>query len=738
MTRPSLLMVAAPFGLGPAAKAWLLATKLAASHDVTICVNGDAARFLRRSLPESIAVVDARFEAAFPDRATLDRFDGFISINQVLALWRLAKLGLTHRAILVDSLAAWRRDIEGIPVPPGLLAHFVQDYPTATGPISADLAPGVEAVAPIVWDGPVEPPPGTDGAILLHMGGMAGGLGAEDRAIDAVGRFTSQVVSACRAWGRPLALLGNAHAIAAAQAGSDAILLPEASPAQAGSAVAAAEVLVTTPGIGTVFEALHHRTPIVLLPPANSSQAYHYLVLTELGVTGTLSDHTRNSMAAMLATRHRESHRDALIAGIASGAPGILSGLAPALGRYLDPHGMADRSATANNGKSIIAGLASRQAADAIVDALGTPGSGYAPQSPAQAAGDTAGSRTRALASFVGQLPKVELHLHLEGALPPDFVLHLARRNGIPLPFKRAADFFQPQPFADFGAFARRLLFVSGCLRTPIDFEEAVSVLGHELARTHVRHAEVMWTPQLYLNRGIPLGEILNAMNRGRKAVGQNEGIGLRWIVDLVRSYPQPARRIAQWACSPAVRAAGVVAIGLGGPEEGYPAAQFADCFALARSAGLGSNPHAGENAGAGSVSEVLDLLSPDRIAHGVRATEDPAVMARIGRERVVLDVCPTSNVLMGVRPDYASLRLPDLINAGCRITINTDDPVLFGTDLNREYLAAMEHGGLDPASIGQCIANAVDAARLPDDVRERLRSNVMPTVHDLVANYAG
>lgn len=737
MNRPAILMVAAPFGLGPAAKAWLLATRLNAGHDVTICVNGDAAGFLRRSLPESITVIDARFEAAFPDRASLDRFDAFVSVNQVLALWRLARLGLTHRAILVDSLAAWRRDVEGIPVPPGLLANLVQDYPTPEGPISTQLDSGVGAVAPIVWDGAILPPPGSQGAILLHMGGMFGGLGSDDKAIDAIGRFTADAVRACRASGQPLALLGNAHAIAAADRGEGIMQLPEASPAEAGSAIAAASVLVTTPGIGTVFEAMHHGTPVILLPPTNSSQAYHYLVLTELGIPGTLSNHTRASLAAMLSGMHRESHRDTLIAAIGTGGQSLLRGLPAALDACLDAGATARRSAIIGTGRSIMSGLAPRPAAEAIAEALGAPGAALQPRVSAQVARDPAVGRSQLLASFVGQLPKVELHLHLEGALPADFVLFLARRNRIPLPFKRAADFFRAEPFADFGAFARRLLFVSQCLRTPSDFEEAVIALGDELARTQVRYAEVMWTPQLYLNRGIPLGEIVNAMNRGRKVVGQREGIGLRWIVDLVRSYPQPARQIAQWACSPAVQAAGVVAIGLGGPEEGFAAAPFADCFEMARRAGLGSNPHAGENAGAASVAEALELLAPDRIAHGVRVIEDPAVMAQVGRQGVVLDICPTSNVMMGVRPDYASLRLPELVAAGCRITINTDDPVLFGTDLNREYLAAMEHGGLDPAAIGQCIGNAVDAARLAPELRARLRAEIMPKVNELVISIA-
>jgi len=337
------------------------------------------------------------------------------------------------------------------------------------------------------------------------------------------------------------------------------------------------------------------------------------------------------------------------------------------------------------------------------------------------------------LEKFIASLPKVELHLHLEGALPPQFIVELARRNKIAIPSANLQAFLLESSFPNFRAFANRFLFNAHCLRTERDFSDSVLALGAFLSKSNVRFAEVMWTPQLYLNRNIPLDKLLAALNHGRDIVRVKYGIELRWIVDLVRNYPGDAFKIAEWASRPEVKAAGVVALGLGGQEEGHPAAPFKEIFAKARAIGIGANPHAGETVGPSSITETLNHLQPDRIAHGIRATEDTALLDRLSKERIILDICPSSNVQLGVRPDYAALKLTQLRDAGCRITINTDDPALFATSLNREYLLAVSQCGLSASDLAACIVTAVEAARLPDSAKADLYTAIVPEVTRLL-----
>ncbi len=322
--------------------------------------------------------------------------------------------------------------------------------------------------------------------------------------------------------------------------------------------------------------------------------------------------------------------------------------------------------------------------------------------------------RARHGAAYFKALPKVELHLHLEGALTPRVLLKLAERNRLRLPFSRPEDFARFYQYGSFKDFANALLLGVACLRKPEDFFDAVQELGRGLESENIRYAEVTWTPQFYLNRGYPLDVLLEAMNAARHELRQRSGIQLQWIPDLVRSFPQPAKLVATWASSKAAREAGVVALGLGGPEDGHPARVFESVFALARSAGLPANPHAGEGAGPSSMWETIRSLRPIRIGHGVRACEDKALISYLALERIPLEISITSNVRLGIFPDYESHPVKDLIRAGCVVTLNTDDPVLFGTSLSEEYLLAVTRCGLELADIHNSILVAIQSSYLP------------------------
>jgi adenosine deaminase len=223
------------------------------------------------------------------------------------------------------------------------------------------------------------------------------------------------------------------------------------------------------------------------------------------------------------------------------------------------------------------------------------------------------------LTSHILAMPKAELHIHLEGSVGPETLLTLAENNKLRLPFASVEAVKQLYTYRDFAQFAQTLLLGVKCMRREEDFVLVVERLGAELARQNIRYAEVIWTPQFYLGRPYPLSAVLAALNAGRARVRQQWGVEMRWVPDLVRSVPAPMQVIGRWVSSDEAIAGGTVALGLGGPETGYPAERFEEPFRWARDAGLFANPHAGENAGPSSVRAALEVLKATRIGHGVR-----------------------------------------------------------------------------------------------------------------------
>ncbi len=322
---------------------------------------------------------------------------------------------------------------------------------------------------------------------------------------------------------------------------------------------------------------------------------------------------------------------------------------------------------------------------------------------------------------YIQTLPKVELHLHLEGTLSPNLILNLADRNRLRLPFQDVDGFEKLYRYNSFKDFSNALLLGVSCLRKPEDFSDAVKNLGEALIKENVRYAEVTWTPQFYLNRGFPLHILLEAMNTARKELEQRNGLQLRWIPDIVRSRPQHATEIANWASSQASRDAGIVALGLGGPEKGNPAAQFMKPFARARNAGLPANPHAGEGAGAESVWDTINSLKPLRLGHGVRSLEDSQLVNYLIQHKIPLEVCITSNIRLGIFSNYETHPVNDLIRAGCSVILNTDDPVLFNTSLSQEYILGITRCGLSINDIEKSILTGIKSSYLDENNKSQL-----------------
>jgi aminodeoxyfutalosine deaminase len=329
--------------------------------------------------------------------------------------------------------------------------------------------------------------------------------------------------------------------------------------------------------------------------------------------------------------------------------------------------------------------------------------------------------------NFIAALPKAELHVHHVGSASPDTVARLAARHlDSPVPTEPGAlaEYFT---FTDFAHFIEVYLSVVDLLRTPEDIWTLTHEVGRDLAAQNVRYAELTMTPHTSIERGIPAEAYVAAIEDARRAVERDFGVVLQWIFDIPGEAGLPAADVTLDTAL-RLRPDALVGFGLGGPEVGVPRPQFASHFDRARAAGLHSVPHAGESTGPQSIWDSIDLLGAERIGHGIAAAQDPALMERLVADGIALEVCPTSNVRTRSVPSLEEHPLSTLVEAGVTVTINSDDPPMFGTTLNNEYEVAARLLGLDEAGVTALALAAVDASFAPDDVKARLRAEIAST----------
>ena len=336
------------------------------------------------------------------------------------------------------------------------------------------------------------------------------------------------------------------------------------------------------------------------------------------------------------------------------------------------------------------------------------------------------------LFEFARRMPKAELHVHLEGSIRPATVLQLAQRNGIQLPAEDEAGLKKFYQFRDFDHFIQVYFFVTGCLRTPDDYRLIAYEFGADCARQNIRYAEATFTFETNLRlNGLQWETILEGLNAGRAQAREEYGVDWRWIFDINRNQPgQQEERILKIAL--ASRQAGCVALGLGGSEADYPGELFVEVFNRAHREGLPCVPHAGETGGAASVRQALENLHAQRIEHGVRAIEDPALVQLLAERGTPLDVCPTSNIFLGIYPDFEAHPLRSLWDAGVMLTVNSDDPPMFNTNLNQEYQILIEHFGFQVDELEQISLNSLRASLLPGAEKERLIKEFQQEFKDL------
>lgn len=321
---------------------------------------------------------------------------------------------------------------------------------------------------------------------------------------------------------------------------------------------------------------------------------------------------------------------------------------------------------------------------------------------------------------WLRRLPKVELHVHLEGSIRPQTLRELAEKNRVDLPGGVEAVY----RFADFQGFLEAYMRCAACLCEQEDFRRVTYELLCDEAAQGIRYCEVFLSSMQHLRRDFDFECIMQGIRSGYEAARAEYGIRMGVIFDHGRQFGVEAgRRVLELAL--ATRSYGVIGLSIGGDEKEGPPEAFAEIFAQARAAGLHLTAHAGEVCGPESIWGAIRSLGVRRIGHGIRAVEDPELMRYLRRERIFLDICPTSNLRTGAVSSLKEHPVRRLFDAGIPITLSSDDPALFQTSLLQEYLLLVEHLGFTQEEIRQIALNGVRASFLPAGEKTTLEKEI-------------
>lgn len=323
-----------------------------------------------------------------------------------------------------------------------------------------------------------------------------------------------------------------------------------------------------------------------------------------------------------------------------------------------------------------------------------------------------------AMETLIRQMPKTELHLHIEGSLEPELMFAIAQRNGIKLRFKnveevRAAyDFHNLQSFLD--------IYYEGAqaLLHERDFYDLTRAYLDKMAGENVRHVEIFFDPQTHTDRGVAFETVIQGIHRALVDAQTAYGISFRLILCFLRHLSEAeamrtleqALPFKQW----------ITAVGLDSSEVGHPPEKFKSVFDRARNEGMLTVAHAGEEGPPEYIWQALDLLKVSRIDHGVRCLEDPRLVERLKKEHIPLTVCPLSNIKLRVFDEMAKHNLKELLDQGLCVTVNSDDPAYFGGYVTENYLAAQRALNLSVEQVIQLAKNSFEASFLPADVKQK------------------
>lgn len=332
---------------------------------------------------------------------------------------------------------------------------------------------------------------------------------------------------------------------------------------------------------------------------------------------------------------------------------------------------------------------------------------------------DTAGELIAEERDWFDRVPKVELHIHLEGSIPLPALWELVGKYGRRAEVGSMAALEERFRFRDFPHFIETWMWKNEFLRELEDFTFIAEAVARDLRAQNVRYAEMFFSAPDFASQGLhDVGGITAAVRAGLDRVGD---ITINLVADLVRDYG-PERGARALDALAEVQGLGVIGIGIGGSEHGFPPEPFAPVYERARELGFRTSAHAGEAAGAASIWGAIRSLHVDRIGHGTRAQEDARLVEHLAAQRVPLEMCPLSNVRTAVVPDLESHPIRGYFDKGLLVTVNTDDPAMFQTALAHEYRELARVHGFTHAEIRTLIDNAVEASWLPAEDKLALR----------------
>lgn len=328
---------------------------------------------------------------------------------------------------------------------------------------------------------------------------------------------------------------------------------------------------------------------------------------------------------------------------------------------------------------------------------------------------------------FVCSLPKAELHVHIEGTLEPEMMFELARRNGVALPWKSVEETRAAYAFTDLQSFLDLYYAGAAALIHERDFFELALAYFERAHADGVVHAELFFDPQTHTARGVAFATVVDGLERACAEAQVRWGISSRLILCFLRHLSEDEGFATLEQALPQL--ARIHGVGLDSSERGHPPAKFARLFARCRELGLHIVAHAGEEGPPAYIVDALDVLKVERIDHGVRCAEDPALVERLAREQVALTVCPLSNVKLCVFPDLAQHNLKRLLEAGLKVTINSDDPAYFGGYIARNFIDTARALGLSRTQLKRIARNSLEASFVPESLRTPwlLRLDAMP-----------
>ncbi|WP_020146650.1 adenosine deaminase [Thioalkalivibrio sp. ALJ15] len=323
----------------------------------------------------------------------------------------------------------------------------------------------------------------------------------------------------------------------------------------------------------------------------------------------------------------------------------------------------------------------------------------------------------------IARLPKVELHLHIEGALEPELLFRLAERNNVELPYASIDEVRAAYQFQDLQSFLD-IYYAGACvLLTEQDFYDLTWAYLQRCQQDHVRHTEIFFDPQTHTERGVAFATVINGITRALDDGKRELEISSRLILCFLRHLSAEAAMETFEAAQPYRDR--IAAFGLDSAEQGNPPEKFRAVFDRVRDAGFRVVAHAGEEGPPEYIHQALDLLQVDRIDHGVQAEQDPALLQRLAKEQIPLTVCPLSNIKLCVFDQLEDHNLKRLLAAGLRVTINSDDPAYFGGYIGENFRATTEALSLSLDDLEQLARNAVEAAFLDDPARQHLHAEI-------------